>query len=462
MSLARLILVLVLCLSACSGVPSGRYFDPGGDNLPTLFSSPVTENRTPVDDALVCYGAALSASRGRRAPISVAVGEVRDFTGRRTDGEGNAVTQGAALMVYSALANTGPAIRVHERLDPRIAELELAYTERRQLGDGRMHEATPGATPAPWVPYMGGSILQSDYFIVGGVTELNFFLSTGGVEVAIAGVGGRFRYFTINVAVDLRIVNSRNLVVEHAVSMQKQIIGREAAFDIFRFFGTRLFDINGGARMNEPTQMAVRSVLQLATLDLLEAVSGVPNASCVQLVQPDMERELPRPERPGHSRNWPPDAGTAVSAERARVAMQERQAAADAATSPPPTPEPARAAPAPTPPAQPVRREDGAAIVGAANDAQSATGLWQRLRRAHGDLLGQVQADMVSVDQDTGPFLVLVEHPRLSPAEFCVVAGEAGISCAVAPAPVLEARRLARERARAPAANGASGNGGGE
>jgi curli biogenesis system outer membrane secretion channel CsgG len=430
-------LAAMALLAGCSGVPGGQFFGQGGGNLPVLTSASVTENRTPVDDALVCFGAALSQARGRRAPLSIGVGEVRDFTGRITEGEGAPITQGAALMVYSALASVGPAVRVHERLDPRISELELAYIERRQLGDGRMHEAAPGAPPAPWLPYMGGSILQSDYFIVGGVTEINYVLSTGGVEAVVSGIGARTRFITINVAVDLRIVNTRNLVVEHAVSMQKQVIGREAALDIFRFFGTRLFDISGGARMSEPMQMAVRSVLQLATLDLLEAVSGVPNEACVRQVQPDLDRRQPRPQRPASSRNWPPDAGTAVSAERVREAARQERAARAAAVQPAPAPVEPRRVEAP-------RRENGASVIGAATNAEAASGLWRRLREAHGELLGTVQADMVSVQADNGPFLLVVVHPRLSAADFCTAAGEAGIDCAVAPPEVLQARARAR------------------
>lgn len=444
---AHVTLALTLVIAGCTAPPPSRQFDQGGGNMPVLNSASVTENRTPVDDALVCYGEELSRSRGQRAPLGVAVGDVRDFTGRMTEGEGAPITQGAGLMIYSALANLGSAVRVHERLDPRIAELELAYINERQLGDGRYHRASPDAAPAPWLPYMGGSILQSDYYIVGGITELNYAIATGGTEVTIGGVGALGRYVVINVAADLRIVNSRNLVVEHAVSMQKQLIGRETGADVFRFFGTRLFDIKGGERMTEPVQMAVRSVLQLATLDLLEAVSGVRNETCVQQVQPDTGRGQPRPSGTTSSGQWPPDARTAVSADAMRATLAAQQADRQTAQAPAPQSTPAvatAAAPAPEPtPAPAVRANTGAIVIGAATNGEAATGLWRRLRVGNPALFAAVQADIVSVNSEGGPYLVVVQHPRSEAAAFCSEVQAAGVDCAVAPPEVMAARAAA-------------------
>jgi curli biogenesis system outer membrane secretion channel CsgG len=436
-----------IALSGCSSIADFSSFNQGGGGIRVLTSSDVTENRTPVDDALLCYGKALSRERGTQAPIGIGVGDVRDFTGRITDTDGAPVTQGAGLMVYSALASLGSGVRIHERLDPRIAELELGYIDRQRLGDGRMHEVTPGADPAPWIPYLGGSILQSDYYIVGGVTELNHTIATGGAEFSIGGIGARTRFIVINVAVDLRIVNTQNLVVEHAVSLQKQVIGKEIDSDVFRFFGTRLFDVKAGGRMTEPLQMAVRSVLQLATLDLLETVSGVRNEACVTQVQPGLERGLSRPSGLPASRSWPPDGGTAVSAAIAREAREKDAAKrkvareGNGAATPTPATTPTKTSDA-TPPELPA--DTGAVVVGAATNSDAAAGVWQRLRESHSQLFNGVRADMVSVNREGGPFLVVVQHPRTAAAEFCETAQAAGIECAVAPPEVLAARALAR------------------
>lgn len=430
----RIVAILsCLALSGCVGVPEVDTVETGGGGLPVVSGSSITENSTPVDTALVCYGEALRAAGQDR--IAIGVGEVRDFTGRVSDAEGAVITQGAGLMIYSALARLGPSIRVHERLDPRVAELELGYLDRQRLGDGRMHRPSPDAKPGPWLPYMGGSILETDYYIVGGVTELNNALSTGGAEAMVGGVGARSRYVVINSAVDLRIVNTKNLVVEHAVSMQKQIVGYETEVDVFRFFDSRLFDIKAGTRMAEPVQMAVRSVLQLATLDLLEAVTGVSNEPCVRLVQPDLDRTMPRPQGSPGTRNWPPDPATAVTAQAAEPESRVQGAA---------IPPPVVVAQAPEPEPQTPPEPMGAVVIGAATNAEAARGVWTRLREQNPDLLSRVAADIVSVNREGGPFLVVVEDPAIRAEELCTRVRNAGMECAVAPPEVMAARAAAR------------------
>lgn len=285
--------VAALSLSGCANPAAMGVMSPGRGNASFLAGPGITPNRTPLDDALSCYGMALRRS-GRPTP-GIAVGEVRDFTGRVTDTEGAQITQGGGLMVYSALGKLGGAVRVHERLDPRIAEVELIYMDRRQLGDGRRHRAQVGQQrqEVPWIPYFGGSIARSDYFIVGGITELNQVISSGGFELGVSMIGGRARTFTINIAVDLRIVSTSNLVVSRAVTLQKQIVGYEVGIDVFRFFGSRLVDANAGVRSLEPVQLAVRAVLELATMELLDAVSGVDHRPCLPSLLVD------RPERSG-------------------------------------------------------------------------------------------------------------------------------------------------------------------
>src|SRR5690606_10156318 len=100
----------------------------------------------------------------------------------------------------------------------------------------------------PWVPYFGGTILRSDYYIVGGITELNYNVQSGGVQVLVAGVGPKARTFTMSVGVDLRIINTKTLVVAGTVSLQKQIVGYEVGFDIFRFWDNDLYDVSLGMK----------------------------------------------------------------------------------------------------------------------------------------------------------------------------------------------------------------------
>jgi len=279
-SLLRVALLggLGLTLAACQDTTLRRQ---APESAPILQGPAVSGNGTPLDTAFVCVRDRMAE---RRMPqLAVGVGEVRDFTGKSSINEGATITQGGALMVMSALGKLGRNIRIHERFDPRVGELELIYTDRRQLGDGRSHMVLEGnrLRPVPWLPYMGGSILQSQYFIVGGITEVNWSVQSGGGGARINNAGLSARSFTMNIAADLRIVDTRTLVVAHTVSLQKQVVGHEVNLDIFRFFGSRLFDISAGTRNLEPVQLAVRATLELGVLELLSAVTGVTLDGCL-------------------------------------------------------------------------------------------------------------------------------------------------------------------------------------
>ncbi|MFE1573257.1 CsgG/HfaB family protein [Comamonas odontotermitis] len=241
-------------------------------------------NGTPLDGVLACMSHRIVAQQGGRAPLSVAVGDIKDYTGKYSQGDGNVVTQGGALMVYSALGKLGGAIDVRERFDTRVAELELAYTDRRQLGDGNSHALADdkGQRAVPWLPYYGGSILKSDYYIIGGLTEVNYNIQSGGIEAQVNQIGPRYRVFTMNVGADLRIVETRTLRVVRAVSLQKQIVGREIGAGIFRFFGSNLFDINAGSKDLEPVQLGVRTTLEQGVIELISTITQTPAAPCME------------------------------------------------------------------------------------------------------------------------------------------------------------------------------------
>lgn len=272
-------LIGIFALTGCAPLMTMKKMAP--DEAPVLMGSAVRNNRTPIDGAFTCLANEIVTQRKPR--LAIAVGDVKDYTGKYSQNDGSAITQGGALMVYSALGKMGSAIRLQERFDTRIAELELAYIDRRQLGDGGTHALkTPqGQESVPWVPYFGGTILRSNYYIVGGITELNYNIQSGGGQILIGGVGPKARTFTMSVGVDLRIIDTQTLTVVDTVSLQKQIVGFEVGFDTFRFFGSNLFDINLGAKNMEPLQLGVRIALEQGVLDLIGAVSQVDPQSCL-------------------------------------------------------------------------------------------------------------------------------------------------------------------------------------
>ena len=187
-----LVCALLLALAGCNSLPVERI---APDEDPVVTGAPVRRNYTPLEGAFTCLAEGMR-QKGQ-AVFGVAVGDVKDYTGKYSQNEGSAITQGGALMVYSALGKLGNAVQVQERFDTRIAELELAYTDRRQLGDGRTHAVEAGKPAVPWVPYFGGSIIRSQYYIIGGITEVNYDIQSGGYDAAISNIGHKARTYTI-------------------------------------------------------------------------------------------------------------------------------------------------------------------------------------------------------------------------------------------------------------------------
>ncbi len=270
-----LVLTVVAGLAGC-GLPTQRL---APDEQPVIQGAAARRNYTPLEPAFACMA---NGIRQKNQPaIGIAVGDVKDYTGKYSQNEGNAITQGGALMVYSSLGKMGNVVQIQERFDTRIAELELAYTDRRQLGDGRTHSVEAGKPAVPWVPYFGGTILRSQYYIVGGITEVNYNIQSGGFDAAVNLVGGRARTYTMNIGVDLRIIDTRTLVVVKTVSMQKQIRGEEIGAGIYRFFNDNLLDFNIGSKSQEPLQLGVRTTIEHGVLELMSAVTGVDAGYCV-------------------------------------------------------------------------------------------------------------------------------------------------------------------------------------
>ncbi len=265
----------IVALAGCAA--KVEHYKRHDSEAPTVQGPPVTDNSTPLEGSFQCM--ARKIKNNGRERLRVTVGNVKDYTGKFSEAEGgNPITQGGALMVMSALGKLGDAIRLHERFDTQVTELELRYLDRRYLGDGGMHEVRDkggSAQNVPWKPYYGGTVIETDYFLVGGITELNYNVHSGGIEATVDGIGGKGRVFTVNVAVDLRIVDTSSLEVVRTTSLQKQITGYEVGINLFEFFKNTLVDINAGLKSQEPLQLGVRTALELGVLELMGAVSNV-------------------------------------------------------------------------------------------------------------------------------------------------------------------------------------------
>ncbi|MDT9598914.1 CsgG/HfaB family protein [Sphingosinicella rhizophila] len=296
-----LLTMAAVTLSACT-VPQRQTVAPG--EISTVMGPAVRTNRTPMEGALACFADHVASTK--RPPLVIAVGDIKDYTGKYNISEGNAITQGGSLMVYSALGKLGGAVRIAERFDPTIAERELGYIDRRQLGDGQIHElgGADGKQQVPWVPYFGGSITQSDYFIIGGITELNYNINSGGAEAGVNQMGIKARTYHQSIAIDLRIVDTHSLMVVKTISLSKQLTGYEIGLNIFRFFDNDLFDVNVGAKGQEPLQLGVRTALEEGVVRLVGAVTQVDPEPCMTVkmgsrIPPQSADELRQHADPG-------------------------------------------------------------------------------------------------------------------------------------------------------------------
>lgn len=268
-------LVVVLAAITLSGCVSptadsiGRYTAPIGD-------APVITNDTPYSAALRCFRSYTS-----QKPLRIAVGQIADYTGKmESDNSGRKLTQGAALMAMSALAKAG--VPLVERFDTSVAEMELKYANNKLITDDKQPE-----TPGDYRKILAGSIPGSDYYLVGGITELNFNIRSVGAQGdgggsstnALKGTAGATMY-VMNVGLDLRLVDTNTLEVVNVISYQKQIIGRQEQAGAFDFLGQTFFDASVGESALEPVQLAVRSVVERAVLEMISKLYHVSGATC--------------------------------------------------------------------------------------------------------------------------------------------------------------------------------------
>jgi curli biogenesis system outer membrane secretion channel CsgG len=257
------------------------YANSNGMYASPIGNAPVTSNPTPYTPGLQCM-----ADYARAANISaprIAVGRIIDYTGKE-DFDGRKVTQGASLMAISAFSKAGA--RLVERFDTSVSELELKYANNRLISDD-------ADADGDFRRILAGSIPGSDYHFIGGITELNSNIRSVGADafggdLDTDGLKARagFKLFVINVGIDLRLVDTRTLEVVDVISYQKQIIGRELSAGIFDFANGNVFDVGAGERAMEPIQLAVRSVIERAVLEMTSNLYGVPNSDpCAALAE---------------------------------------------------------------------------------------------------------------------------------------------------------------------------------
>jgi len=215
-----------------------------------MVGPPVTDNATPYSACLE----GLVVLPGSNLP-TIGVGEIRDKTGQKIAtnyGGSTVLTQGVSEMVISALYKTGK-VHIAERLDPSVSALEHRFG---QLGMSTKDRVEINAVP-------------TDFIILGALTELNYNIVSRAARLYISGIGIGSKQAIINVGLDLRVINSKNLRTVYVTSLQKQIVGYEQEAGVYRFFGNHLIEFDTGRLKNEPIQVGARSVVEMAVLQIM-------------------------------------------------------------------------------------------------------------------------------------------------------------------------------------------------
>ncbi|WP_269514567.1 holdfast anchoring protein HfaB [Brevundimonas subvibrioides] len=277
----RGLLAGVMIASLLSGCASTGFDPETGLYAAPVGGAPATANATPITPALTCL-ASSAVGRGVAAP-RIAVGEIADLTGKLDLETGRRVSQGASLFAVTAFGRAG--VPLVERADQTVAEVERTYATAQVLSD------TPtgaGEAPGPVRPVNAGQIAGSRYYLVGGITELNYNISSSGGEAALGSLDadeaktifGASR-FVMNVAIDLRLVDSVSQEVVAIAAYQKQIVGREIRAGVFDILGGVLVDLSGGQSALEPLQLGVRALIERGVFDVSAELYGLTGSTCL-------------------------------------------------------------------------------------------------------------------------------------------------------------------------------------
>ncbi len=267
------------CISSSAG-PQGLYATPIGN-------APVTANPTPYSAAL--YGMADYARRYNLPSPRMAVGRISDYTGTVSADGGRQITGGASQMAMTALGKAGA--RMVERYDTSVSEMELRYANNRLIGD----DGPDGADDVQYRRILAGSVPGTDFYIIGGITEVNYNIRSGGFDASAGQATSQTplstafaaKAYVMNIAIDLRLVQTTTLEVVDVVSYQKQIIGREISAGVFDFLNGNVFDISAGEGGLEPVQLAVRALIERATVEFMANLYGAPGPEVCLNAGPD-------------------------------------------------------------------------------------------------------------------------------------------------------------------------------
>jgi len=272
-----------LGLSACHTVApnsAGLYATP-------MVRAPVTANPTLYSSALNCLA---NYARGNNlASPRIAIARIEDKTGKvEADGSGRKITGGASEMAMTAFSKAGA--QLVERFDTSVADMEMKLASQKLISDAQRPAA---GAPGPYRMNFAGQIDGSDFYIVGAVTEVNWNIVSSGSDLNLGsentrGLKGRIggRTYVMNVATDVRVVETISQRVVGTVSLQQQVLGYEIGAGMFDFLGGHVYDLSVGRSALEPVQLAVRALIEKTTVEIMANFYGMPGPQACVGVDP--------------------------------------------------------------------------------------------------------------------------------------------------------------------------------
>jgi len=352
----RIFLCLSLALTGCTSIV------PAQEDVAPLTGPAPRLNATPMAPALACM-----ATQGR-SDLRIGVADLVDGTGVMEGGTQNsrALSQRPDMMMTVALSSAGA--HLVNRSSVNVAEWEMNKAMEKKLGDGRTNRILN--QKVDFRPIKAGILLGSTHYVTGAITELNWNLSSNVAEGGAFSVSAGRRTYRISIAVDVVVTNTQTTEIVHARSYKKQLVGFETNANYFRFMhqdaaarliasgnvaaaatssALELFQANLGEKQNEPTQTALRWVIELAAYDIMRNLKPG-GATCDRYLVASGDEDFADP-RVVLARA---DSRTDIAQAKPQVEVTQAKPAADVAQAPaaiePPKQEELAANPAPAEP----------------------------------------------------------------------------------------------------------------
>ncbi|ADK99708.1 HfaB protein [Brevundimonas subvibrioides ATCC 15264] len=212
----------------------------------------------------------------------IAVGNIRDLSGRVSLESGALLPQGASMFAISALLEMG--YPVVERFDMAIAEIEINYARQQLLSD------TPelaGQVQDNYRRIYPGQIAGSRFYLTGALTELNTGVSSlsgaasaTAVSSAIASLSASGGYERASVALDLRLVDTLSQEVVGSATVRRSLSSGNLSVGAIGATAPVVSGQVAYARSSE-VQYAVRGMVEEAVRVLVGVLESCPTQGAI-------------------------------------------------------------------------------------------------------------------------------------------------------------------------------------